>query len=65
MCLYQILTVYFLFSGTGSVLNSDGEVEMDAVVMDGARLDTGAVACVQNIKNPIKLARKVMEKVNV
>ena len=40
-----------------------GEVEMDAVIMEGKNLNAGAVACVQNIPNPIKLARKVMEKV--
>ena len=36
---------------------------MDAVIMDGEKLSAGAVACVQNIPNPIKLARLVMEKV--
>ena len=49
--------------GRGSVLNSIGEVEMDAVIMEGHSLSTGAVACVQNIANPVKLARLVMEKV--
>lgn len=49
-------------AGTGSVLTSKGEVEMDAVIMDGDTLRTGGVACVQNIKNPILLAREVMDK---
>lgn len=49
--------------GVGSVLNADGEVEMDAVIMDGKHMKSGAVGCVQNIKNPITLARAVMEKV--
>ncbi|XP_022091356.1 isoaspartyl peptidase/L-asparaginase-like isoform X1 [Acanthaster planci] len=49
-------------AGTGSVLNEDGEVEMDAIVMEGQHLKTGAVACVKNIRNPVKLARLVMEK---
>ena len=49
--------------GRGSVLNSIGEVEMDAVIMEGSRLSAGGVACVQNIANPVKLARMVMEKV--
>ena len=53
----------FFLSGRGSVLNSIGEVEMDAVIMDGETLSSGAVACVQNIANPVKLARMVMEKV--
>ncbi|XP_052767390.1 isoaspartyl peptidase/L-asparaginase-like [Mya arenaria] len=49
-------------AGTGSVLTAKGDVEMDAVIMDGRTLKSGAVACVHNIKNPIELARKVMEK---
>lgn len=49
-------------AGTGSVLTSSGEVEMDSVIMDGQHLALGAVACVQNIKNPVCLARMVMEK---
>lgn len=48
-------------AGTGSTLNSSGEVEMDAAVMDGETLSVGGVAAVRGIKNPIKLARRVME----
>jgi L-asparaginase / beta-aspartyl-peptidase len=48
-------------AGTGSYLNRDGEVEMDASFMDGRTLDAGAVAGVQRVKNPILLARRVME----
>src|SRR5215510_4451169 len=48
-------------AGTGSTLNSLGKVEMDAVIMEGSTLSAGAVAVVQRIKNPIKLARRVME----
>lgn len=48
-------------AGTGSTLNSLGQVEMDAAVMEGATLRAGAVAAVQGIKNPVKLARRVME----
>jgi beta-aspartyl-peptidase (threonine type) len=48
-------------AGTGSTLNSFGEVEMDAAIMEGETLSVGAVAAVQRIKNPIKLARRVME----
>ena len=52
-------------AGTGSVLNAAGEVEMDAVVMEGRSLKAGGVACVQNIKHPIQLARHIMEKVDI
>lgn len=48
-------------AGTGSVLNRDGQVEMDASFMDGRTLDAGAVAGVMRVKNPIRLARRVME----
>ena len=49
-------------AGRGSFLNADGQVELDAGFMDGADLQVGAVASVQFIRNPIKLARTVMEK---
>ncbi|XP_044071112.1 isoaspartyl peptidase/L-asparaginase [Siniperca chuatsi] len=49
-------------AGCGSVLNVKGEVEMDAIVMDGKTLATGAVSAVRNIANPIQLARLVMDK---
>jgi beta-aspartyl-peptidase (threonine type) len=48
-------------AGTGSTLNSLGQVEMDAAIMEGETLRAGAVAAVQGIRNPIKLARRVME----
>jgi L-asparaginase / beta-aspartyl-peptidase len=48
-------------AGTGSTLNGLGQVEMDAAIMEGETLRAGAVAAVQGIKNPIKLARSVME----
>ena len=44
-------------AGRGSVLNHSGQVEMDAMVMDGANLDTGAVAGVSCVRNPVELAR--------
>jgi beta-aspartyl-peptidase (threonine type) len=48
-------------AGTGSALDSLGQVSMDAAIMDGASLRAGAVAAVSGIKNPIRLARRVME----
>jgi beta-aspartyl-peptidase (threonine type) len=47
-------------AGCGSVLNEYGKVEMDAAIMDGRDLSAGAVAAVDNIANPIQLARLVM-----
>lgn len=47
-------------AGCGSVLNEHGKVEMDAAIMDGRDLSAGAVAAVDNIANPIQLARRVM-----
>ena len=49
-------------AGFGSHLNLDGRVECDAIVMDGATLRAGSVAGLHRIKNPIKLARAVLEK---
>ncbi len=49
-------------SGKGSVLNAKGNIEMDAAIMDGKDLSAGSVAAIHNIKNPIYLARLVMEK---
>jgi beta-aspartyl-peptidase (threonine type) len=49
-------------AGRGSVFTHDGKQEMDAAIMDGAALKAGAVAFVRNIKNPVKLARMVMER---
>jgi beta-aspartyl-peptidase (threonine type) len=48
-------------AGFGSHLNLDGHVECDAIVMNGETLRSGAVACLQRIRNPIRLARAVLE----
>jgi beta-aspartyl-peptidase (threonine type) len=49
-------------AGFGSHLNRDGQVQLDAIVMDGKTLKAGAVAAVEHIHNPIRLARLVLEK---
>jgi beta-aspartyl-peptidase (threonine type) len=48
-------------AGTGSALTVVGTVEMDAAIMDGKQLSAGAVALVKRVKNPVQLARLVME----
>ncbi len=49
-------------AGIGSFLNEEGRVDLDASIMDGDSLEAGAVASVYRVRNPIKLARLVMEK---
>ena len=49
-------------AGKGAVLTHEGTAELDASVMDGKTLGAGAVAGITDIKNPICLARSVMEK---
>jgi len=48
-------------AGYGSHLNLDGRVECDAIVMNGSTLRAGAVATLQHVRNPVRLARKVLE----
>ncbi len=49
-------------AGRGSVFTAKGTHEMDASIMDGQTLNAGAVSLISGIKNPISLARDVMEK---
>ena len=49
-------------AGKGAVFTHEGTNELDASIMDGKTLSTGAVAGVKHIRNPISLARLVMEK---
>ena len=48
-------------AGRGACLNRDGEVELDASIMDGKDLAAGAIGAVKRIANPVTLARAVME----
>jgi beta-aspartyl-peptidase (threonine type) len=49
-------------AGRGAFLNEIGEIELDAMIMDGRDLSFGAVAAIQNFLHPVSIARKVMEK---
>ena len=49
-------------AGRGAVLNQDGDAELDAAIMDGYGPRAGAVAGVRHVRNPVELARAVMEK---
>ena len=52
-------------AGTGACLDRNGNIELDAGVMDGQTLQVGAIAGVERIKNPISLARKVLASEHV
>lgn len=49
-------------AGRGSFLTSNGHVQLDALLMDGATLRAGGVACVERLRNPIHAARLVMDR---
>lgn len=49
-------------AGSGSVLCSDGKVRMHASIMEGRTLAAGAVTLIEDVKNPVSVARLVMEK---
>ena len=49
-------------AGRGSFLTRDGRVQLDALLMDGATLRAGGVACVERLQNPIHAARLVLDK---
>ncbi|MGA9959325.1 MAG: isoaspartyl peptidase/L-asparaginase, partial [Acidobacteriaceae bacterium] len=48
-------------AGRGSFLTSEGHVQLDALLMDGATLRAGGVACVERLRNPIHAARLVLD----
>ncbi|HYG67841.1 MAG TPA: isoaspartyl peptidase/L-asparaginase, partial [Anaeromyxobacteraceae bacterium] len=49
-------------AGTGACLTASGDVELDASIMDGATLGCGGIAAVRDVRNPITLARRVMDR---
>ena len=48
-------------AGKGSFLNTEGFVEMDAMIMNGKDLNIGSVAGITRVKNPIQLAKQIMQ----
>jgi beta-aspartyl-peptidase (threonine type) len=51
-------------AGVGSFLNEEGYVELDALIMDGRTMNAGAIGAITNCRNPITLARKLLEEEN-
>jgi len=49
-------------AGRGSFLNRDGKVQLDAMIMDGATLRAGGVGCVEQVRNPVRAARKILSE---
>ncbi|MFX0086339.1 MAG: isoaspartyl peptidase/L-asparaginase [Candidatus Hodarchaeota archaeon] len=49
-------------AGIGSFLNEKGFVELDALIIDGSTLEIGSIGAVHNCKNPVTLARKLLER---
>jgi len=48
-------------AGRGSSFNRDGKIEMEAAIMDGSTLKAGASSLLRNVRNPVKLARVILE----
>jgi L-asparaginase / beta-aspartyl-peptidase len=62
-CAVRILEDDPLFNaGHGAALTRDGAAELDAAIMDGKHMRAGAIAAVRHVRNPVELARHVMEK---
>ncbi|HKF04935.1 MAG TPA: isoaspartyl peptidase/L-asparaginase [Candidatus Sulfotelmatobacter sp.] len=49
-------------AGRGSFLNRDGKVQLDALIMDGSTLRAGGVGCVEHLRNPVRVARKILSE---
>jgi len=49
-------------AGRGSFLNSEGRVQLDALIMDGRTLRAGGVGCVEHLRNPVRAARKILSE---
>ncbi|TFG31255.1 peptidase T [Candidatus Thorarchaeota archaeon] len=60
--IYVLEETELFTAGRGACKNLDGEIELDAMIMDGNRLESGAVMAVRDIIHPISLARYVLER---
>jgi beta-aspartyl-peptidase (threonine type) len=60
--IYTLEETSLFTAGRGACKNQNGEIELDALIMDGNRLESGAVMAVQDIIHPISLARYVLER---
>ncbi|TFG34563.1 hypothetical protein EU527_02805 [Candidatus Thorarchaeota archaeon] len=60
--IYTLEETELFTAGRGACKNDIGEIEVDALIMDGNRLESGAVIAVQDIIHPISLARYVLER---
>ena len=60
--IYVLEETELFTAGRGACKNKDGEIELEAMIMDGNRLESGAVMAVQDIIHPISLARYVLER---
>jgi L-asparaginase / beta-aspartyl-peptidase len=49
-------------AGRGSFLNREGKVQLDALIMDGASLRAGGLGCVEHLRNPVRVARKILSE---
>jgi len=49
-------------AGRGGFLNRDGRVQLDALIMDGATLAAGGVGCVEHLRHPVRVARKILSE---
>jgi beta-aspartyl-peptidase (threonine type) len=60
--IYTLEETSLFTAGRGACRNQEGEIELDALIMDGNRLESGAVMAVQDIIHPISLARYVLDR---
>jgi beta-aspartyl-peptidase (threonine type) len=60
--IYVLEETELFTAGKGACTNRDGDIELDAMIMDGNRLESGAVMAVQDIIHPISLARYVLDR---